>query len=817
MSEKDFFSSDEEDYEPEFNESLNGDQHNNGEIREAAVEEEVPEISAHDQIESQKKLDKKNEIKQKIPDGIQLFLDLDDKTEEALKTFTSLPECTYANKSLGSSGQGDEYMSCECYQDWSGDENLACIDDDCINRGTKIECINGHSSCGRDCSNQRFQKKEYAPINVIQTAKKGYGVRAQADIEPDTFIYEYIGEVIDEKTFKRRMIEYDELNFKHFYFMMLQKNEFIDATRKGCLARFCNHSCNPNCYVEKWVVGKKLKMGIFAKRKILKGEEVTFDYNVDRYGANAQPCYCGEPNCIGFIGGKTQTEAASLLPQFISEALGSTIEDEQDFLREKQEKGEKIVKNDNNMNIEFINSLVMKPIDLFEVNKVMGVLLQCEESLIAEKLIERIELSNQQAIQYKLSYAHGYTSLGRLLKNYYEGESQFQINDSLVVRILRILQNWPKVSKTYIEKVEIIPTVEDLIKNTKNREAIGIGKELLERWASFEEFTRIKKSDKKTSNRFLYDSRRQQRHDPSISSRKSSENATSNQAPQEEELLEDWYPAKDEASNRYYYYNAKTMATTWEKPVKHSHGTDSHIRYNNDNHNNNSKTYVKSEDPLEKERYEVERRERELYRLKKEQQEREYQKREYERQKERQLKKQDNDLQRIIANAKKLEDERIAKEQEIARLEEAKKIKKEEYKRKIAAKKLHQSSRSATSSIAGTPSASNEAVFNKNWSKFFAQYVPNMLKKYREEIGHDNLKLCAKDISKILVEKEQKKDSTKKPPSDLDSDKRKKVKSFVDAYMDKFLMKYRAKHNKRKHEGGENDENHNGGTKKTHN
>ena len=27
---------------------------------------------------------------------------------------------------------------------------------------------------------------------------------------------------------------------------------------------------------------------------------------------DAQPCYCGEPNCVGFIGGKTQTDLAAM-------------------------------------------------------------------------------------------------------------------------------------------------------------------------------------------------------------------------------------------------------------------------------------------------------------------------------------------------------------------------------------------------------------------------------------------------------------------------------------------------------------------------
>lgn len=53
-------------------------------------------------------------------------------------------------------------------------------------------------------------------------------------------------------------------------------------------------------------------MGIFTKRKVLANEELTFNYNVDRYGHDAQECFCGEPNCVGFIGGKTQTDIAGM-------------------------------------------------------------------------------------------------------------------------------------------------------------------------------------------------------------------------------------------------------------------------------------------------------------------------------------------------------------------------------------------------------------------------------------------------------------------------------------------------------------------------
>ncbi len=94
-------------------------------------------------------------------------------------------------------------------------------------------------------------------------------------------------------------------------------SQFIDATKIGGKARFLNHSCAPNCYISKWHVGKHMRMGVFAKRNILAGEEFTFNYNVDRYGSVAQPCYCGEPDCVGTIGGKTQTDVAAMDDLFL--------------------------------------------------------------------------------------------------------------------------------------------------------------------------------------------------------------------------------------------------------------------------------------------------------------------------------------------------------------------------------------------------------------------------------------------------------------------------------------------------------------------
>jgi hypothetical protein len=38
-------------------------------------------------------------------------------------------------------------------------------------------------------------------------------------------VYEYIGEVVAEKTFRKRLQQYADEGLRHFYFMMLQKEE----------------------------------------------------------------------------------------------------------------------------------------------------------------------------------------------------------------------------------------------------------------------------------------------------------------------------------------------------------------------------------------------------------------------------------------------------------------------------------------------------------------------------------------------------------------------------------------------------------------
>jgi histone-lysine N-methyltransferase SETD2 len=59
-------------------------------------------------------------------------------------------------------------------------------------------------------------------------------------------------------------------------------------------------------------------VGIFAKRDIMEGEELTFDYQFERFGSKKQRCLCGAKNCCIWIGGKPKKlEAEERLVRFL--------------------------------------------------------------------------------------------------------------------------------------------------------------------------------------------------------------------------------------------------------------------------------------------------------------------------------------------------------------------------------------------------------------------------------------------------------------------------------------------------------------------
>lgn len=189
------------------------------------------------------------------------------------------------------------------------DEPCQCAhvcDRNCINRTLQMEC--NPETCpvylrtNKSCGNMRIGDGEDARRVEVQCGgMKGCGLFALEDIPASAFIIEYVGEVVDDEECARRLAT-DYREEKHKYLMCINGGSTIDATRKGNLARFINHSCEPNCVVQEWTVRGESRMGIFALQNIECQEELAFNYNFQRFGEGAQRCFCGAKSCVGWLG-----------------------------------------------------------------------------------------------------------------------------------------------------------------------------------------------------------------------------------------------------------------------------------------------------------------------------------------------------------------------------------------------------------------------------------------------------------------------------------------------------------------------------------
>ena len=121
-----------------------------------------------------------------------------------------------------------------------------------------------------------------------RSAISGWGVYATQAIPEDTRIVEYKGELVSQEEAWRREQRY--LPRQRIWLFTINTRWARDAAVGGNVARYINHSCNPNCYVE--IFGHHI--WILASREIRKGEELVYDYNTD--GVAGIPCRC-RPGC----------------------------------------------------------------------------------------------------------------------------------------------------------------------------------------------------------------------------------------------------------------------------------------------------------------------------------------------------------------------------------------------------------------------------------------------------------------------------------------------------------------------------------------
>ncbi|EFN68384.1 Histone-lysine N-methyltransferase trithorax, partial [Camponotus floridanus] len=136
-------------------------------------------------------------------------------------------------------------------------------------------------------------------VGVYHSHIHGRGLFCLRDIEAGEMVIEYAGEVIRSSLTDKREKYYDSKNIGCYMFK-IDDHLVVDATMKGNAARFINHSCEPNCYSRVVDILGKKHILIFALRRIIQGEELTYDYKFPFEDIKI-PCTCGSRRCRKYL------------------------------------------------------------------------------------------------------------------------------------------------------------------------------------------------------------------------------------------------------------------------------------------------------------------------------------------------------------------------------------------------------------------------------------------------------------------------------------------------------------------------------------
>lgn len=135
----------------------------------------------------------------------------------------------------------------------------------------------------------------------------GSGVFATATIPSGEEFIEYKGDIITHAKADRE--HHGDVDTGHTFLFSLNEKYIIDGNTNGNIARWINHSCEPNAiaFVHEHESGKPKddKVIIEALRDIEAGEEITYDYGFEfdvpytKKLKAAWACRCGKASCTG--------------------------------------------------------------------------------------------------------------------------------------------------------------------------------------------------------------------------------------------------------------------------------------------------------------------------------------------------------------------------------------------------------------------------------------------------------------------------------------------------------------------------------------
>ncbi|KAL9895565.1 SET domain containing 1 [Glossina fuscipes fuscipes] len=143
----------------------------------------------------------------------------------------------------------------------------------------------------------KFRKKQ---LKFAKSAIHDWGLFAMEPIAADEMVIEYVGQMIRPIVADLRENKYEAIGIGSSYLFRIDMETIIDATKCGNLARFINHSCNPNCYAKVITIESEKKIVIYSKQPIGVNEEITYDYKFPLEDQKI-PCLCGAQGCRGTL------------------------------------------------------------------------------------------------------------------------------------------------------------------------------------------------------------------------------------------------------------------------------------------------------------------------------------------------------------------------------------------------------------------------------------------------------------------------------------------------------------------------------------
>lgn len=125
---------------------------------------------------------------------------------------------------------------------------------------------------------------------------------------PPSPVPRYRGELITNAVADKREREYEAAGMPDYMFR-IDKQLVCDAQTYGAMARYVNHSCDPNCESRIFTdmhasAGRPTKkIALHAIRDIAEHEELCYDYkfSYEPDPARRIRCHCGAAKCRGWM------------------------------------------------------------------------------------------------------------------------------------------------------------------------------------------------------------------------------------------------------------------------------------------------------------------------------------------------------------------------------------------------------------------------------------------------------------------------------------------------------------------------------------